>query len=761
LPDGSNETASAPADPLLERVRAALADRYDVEREIGRGGMGTVYLSRDLHHDRHVAVKVMRPDAGACCDTDRFLLEIRIAARLAHPGIVPLLDSGERHGLLWFTMPWLEAPTLREVLDERGRMPVDEALRIARGLAAALDYAHRHGVVHRDIKPENVLLHEGGPMLADFGVARALTAAEREEGAITDRGVAVGTPAYMSPEQASGDSNLDGRSDQYSLACVVFEILAGEALYPGRSPRSVIRAHVTEPPRPLRTVRPEAPAAVDAALRRALAKDPAERFATAVEFAEALSAPDSSVAPLVGRDVAVAVLPFDNLSADRDAEYLSDGITDELIHALSMVDGLRVASRTSAYAYKGRAEDVRSIGARLGVAAILEGSVRQAGRRLRVTARLTRVSDGKGLWAERFDREADDIFAIEDEITGTIVRTLRAMLLGPVGEPAARRYTASPAAYRLYLQGRHAWGRRSAEGMAEAMRLFEAALAEDPNCAVAWTGLSDAHAQNADYSGRPVGEGLARAREMARRALELDESLAEAHASLAWVLFIHDWDWEGTFRHFRRAIELDPAYASAHQWYAFPLIAHGRIPEGLAEARLARELDPASVAIRRSLGWAYYYARRYDEAAEHLRRAIAMNPTAEESHRALGYVHLASGDLDAALAALREALAAGPSSTYAAGGLGAALARSGRGAEAGAVLSDLEKRARAGYVSPAPFAMIALGLGDHERACAEIERTLAERRGWVVYLRVDPMFDPLRSDPRFQGLISRMRLGRG
>jgi serine/threonine-protein kinase len=535
-------------------------------------------------------------------------------------------------------------------------------------------------------------------------------------------------------------------------------MLAGEPPFPGASPRAVMLRHVADAPPSVRVLRPDAPAAIESALVRALAKNPADRFATVTDFADALSRPAEPAVPLPGQAVTVAVLPFANLSSDPGAEYLSDGITEELIDALAQVEGLRVVSRTSAFALKGRPQDVRAIGARLGVAAVLEGSVRQQGQRLRISARLTSTADGRHLWSERYDRELADVFEIEDEIAGTIVRTLRATLLGSLGDPTPRRYTENVTAHALYLKGRYAWNQRTSESVLQAIQYFERAIAEDPGHALAYTGLADAHALEIDYRGKPVAEGFAQAREFAHRALALDEGLAEAHASLAWVLFIYDWDWEGALRHFARAVELNPGYATAHQWRTFPLLATGRGSEALVAVRTAVDLDPGSVAIRRAAGWAYYYMRRYDEAAEHLRRAIAMNPTASENQRVLGLVHLQRGAHGEAEAAFREALALSGESGYAAAGLGVTLVRQGRPNEARAILAALEERARERYVSSVPFVILHVGLGDADAAFAGIARAHAERRGWLAYLRVDPMLDGVRGDPRFGEWLRTMRL---
>ena len=743
--------------PVLERLRAAIADRYRIEEEIGRGGMGTVYLAEDLKHARKVAIKVLLPGHGPGYEPQRFLREIRIAARLSHPQILPVHDSGESEGLLYFVMPYAGCETLRDRLNREGALPIDVALRISRAVALALDYAHRHNVLHRDIKPENILLQEGEPVVADFGVATAISAAGGDNVYVTDGGFAVGTPAYMSPEQASAERDLDGRSDLYSLACVLFEMLSGKPPFAGSGPRATMARHAIEPPPLIRTLRPNVPLAVEQALQRALSKAPAERFSTMADFCDALVAAPAAVPSGEGRR-AIAVLPFVNSSADPENEYFSDGMTDELITALSKVEGLQVASRTSVFAFKNLREDVRSIGARLNVSAVLEGSVRKSGNRLRITVQLIGVADGRTLWSERYDREMADVFVIQDEIAGTIVRTLRSTLLGQLGDPTPVRYTENVRAYSLYLKGRFWWNRRTQADIAEGVKFFEQAIAEDPGYALAYSGLADSYALDLDYRGVPVTEGMARAKLAARRAIELDESLAEAHTSLGWVIFIYDWDWTGAEREFTRAIQLNPRYPTARQWYAWFLAAMGRLEEGLAEGRAAIELDPGSVSIRRSLGWLHYYARQHEPALENLKRALAMDPTAEETHRQIGLVYLQQGKYDEAETAFKEALANTENGVMAFAGLGHVAARRGHPQEARAVLDELHRRARTEYISPVAFTGLYVTLSEADAAFEWLEKAYQERRGWLAYLNIEPLLDGLRSDTRFHRLVERMRL---
>jgi len=722
--------------------------------------MATVYLAEDTKHGRKVAIKVLRSGLAASLGADRFLREIGIAARLSHPHIVPLIDSGEAGGLLYYVQPHVPGGSLRDRLARERRLPVKEVLRIAHEVGAGLDFAHRNGFVHRDVKPENILFADGHAVLADFGVARAcyVPGALPVTDVVTDAGLAVGTPEYMSPEQASGEMNLGNPSDVYSLACVVYEMLAGAPPLVGAGARATMAKHVTEVPRPVRALRPEVPAAVERALAKALAKDPLERYASVAEFTDALQAegPTGPMAPATTRSI--AVLPFVNASPDPENEYLSDGITDELIDALAKIAGLRVSSRTSVFALKGRPLDVRAVGALLGASVVLEGTVRKSGQKLRITAQLTSTEDGRLLWSQRFDRKLVDVFAIQDDIAGTIVSTLRATSFADLAEHVPRRYTENIQAYGLYLKGRYAWNKRTQEGVAEAIRFFAQAIAEDPDYAPAYAGLADSYALDVDYRSIPVAEAYARAKEYARKALALDESVPSAHASLAWTLFVHDWDWAGAEREFRRAIELSPRYSSAHQWFAFLLSSRGEHDAALLEGLTATELDPGSVSARRGVGWLYYYARRYDQARDHLARAIEMNPMADESHRVLGMTLALQGELGEAERVLREAVTLPGAGAYTEATLAWVLGRAGKHEDATRILSALETQAQHGYVSPVAFAIVHIGLGNLDAALAWAERAYDERRGWLAYFKVNPVVDPLRGTPRFEALVKKLNL---
>ncbi|MGI9044683.1 MAG: protein kinase domain-containing protein, partial [Gemmatimonadaceae bacterium] len=418
----------------IERLRDALGQSYTIDRELGRGGMATVFLAQDVKHDRVVALKVLHPDLAASLGPERFLREIKLAARLNHPHILPLFDSGDASGLLYYVMPYVEGESLRERLDRETQLPIEEAVHHGRAIASALDYAHRQNVVHRDIKPENVMLYEGEAMVMDFGIAKAVSAAGTET--LTQTGMMIGTPAYVSPEQAAGEINLDGKSDQYSLACVVYEMITGERPFAGGTPQAIMAKRFTEAPRLLRELRAAVPESVEKAVARAMSTEATARYSTTAQFGQALASgnlvtpTNTETVPVavISAAKSVAVLPFANMSADAENEYFTDGMAEEIINALSKIQSLRVASRTSSFAFKGKNEDIGEIGKKLKVSTVLEGSVRKMGNKLRITAQLINVADTYQLWSERYDREMEDVFAIQDDISQAIVKALRVIL---------------------------------------------------------------------------------------------------------------------------------------------------------------------------------------------------------------------------------------------------------------------------------------------------------------------------------------------
>ncbi|MDP9177510.1 MAG: protein kinase [Gemmatimonadota bacterium] len=595
----------------------ALGERYTIEIEIGRGGMATVYRARDPRHDRSVAVKVLNSDVAAALGTERFLQEIKTVASLTHPHIVPVHDSGETGGVLFYVMPHIEGETLRDRINREKRVPAADAVRLTRTLASALDFAHRHGVVHRDIKPENVMLFEGEPLILDFGIAKAISAAGGET--LTRTGIAIGTPAYLSPEQASGETQLDGRSDQYSLACVVYEMMSGAPPFVATTAQGVIAKRFSERPAPL-PASAGVPEGASDVLLRALALDPADRFTTVSEFANAFANAIPSTVADSGRR-SIAVLPFTNMSADAENEFFTDGITEEIINALTKVRALDVASRTSAFAFKGNKEDITAVGRKLKVHTVLEGSVRKAGNRLRISTQLIDVATSFQLWSERYDREMEDVFAIQDEIATSIVNALKVVLTEKEEAAIKKIPTQSVRAYEYYLRGRQLFHQRRRETLDAAEDLYRRAIALDPDYALAYSGLADCSCfRFFEHAGGD--EALAQAESASRRALKLDPDLAEAHASRGLALTYHRRFAEAS-EEFERAIELDSLLYEAPWYYARSLQAQGRIEEALALYERAAELRVDDYQARMFAATCYRSLGRDDEARTASREGIA------------------------------------------------------------------------------------------------------------------------------------------
>ncbi len=704
-----------------ERVSRALAGRYEVRRVLGVGAAATVYLADDPRHQRPVALKVLRPEVAASVGLERFMQEIGVAARLNHPHILALHDSGETAGLFWYVMPYVEGESLRQRIERQRQMPLEEAVGIAGDIAEALDYAHRHGVLHRDVKPENILFEDNHAAIADFGVARGLTTATRQR--LTEAGFVIGTPEYMSPEACAGDDEVDGRSDEYALACVLYEMLAGRPPFTAATPQGVIARHLADAVPPLGTVRPDAPANVVRAVMRALAKAPADRFPTLQAFAEALrtAATDPEAAALAR---SAAVLPFANSGGLPEDEVLSDGITEEIINALSHIGGLRVASRTSVFVYKGRREDVRTIGAQLHVRAVLEGSVRRSGSRLRISAQLVNVADGYLLWSERYDREMADVFAIQDEIANNIARALQVILSEDERLALGRVPTRDIRAYEYYLRGRQFFHQSRRKSLQFAEEMFRRAIALDPGYAQAWAGLADcASLLQMYYPGTNAEPGLGE--EASAKALALEPRLPEAHASRGFAL------WQAK-----------------------------HVDEAVTELEEARQLDPKQFEARYFLARLRFGQGRIAEAAELFEEAARAREDpqarffAAQCYAALGRAADAEAAYRRALHVVRLHLELNPDDSRAATMCAVALCRLGEQAE------GLEWANRARAIDPDDSGVLynvaclfALE-GRREDALACLEQAFRGGFGARDWIAHDPDLESLRGDPRFQALLA-------
>jgi serine/threonine protein kinase len=596
----------------------------DTEREIVGAGMSRVFVAEDRALGRRVVIKVLPPEMAAAVRLERFRREIQLSASLTHPHIIPLLTAGETLGLPYYTMPFVEGESLKERLKRDWRLPIPEAIRLATEIAGALDYAHRSGVIHRDMKPGNVLLHDGHAMVTDFGIARALNLSAADPN-LTSAGTAIGTPAYMSPEQGMGDPSVDGRTDIYSLACVLFEMLSGSAPYVGRNAQMVIMRHFVDPIPSVRDGRKEIPVAIDDAIRKALAKQPAGRFASAADFAAALASPppersvyDSGPTASINKpllDRFVAVLPFDNMSTDPENEYFSDGITEDIIANLAKIQSLKVMSRTSTAPYKKQSKSVREIGRELGVSHVLEGSVRRAGNKVRIVAQLIDSNSDQHIWAQTWDRELTDIFAVQTEVAECVAHCLHARLSPTELNQIAKKPTNNIEAYNLYLLGRHHYNKVTPDDFVKAVDYLKEAADLDPEFTTALASLAEAYQYlGMGYWGVRPHDAHPEAFKLATKAAELDPNNGSAHASLG---LYHDWyrfDFDKGGEELKKAVELYPSGSMLRMYYAMHLCVLGKFDEAMVHRDIACQLDPSAMAIRGNATWVLYLARRMDQA---------------------------------------------------------------------------------------------------------------------------------------------------
>jgi TolB-like protein/Tfp pilus assembly protein PilF len=804
-----------------EGLTKALADRYRIERKIGSGGMAAVYLAEDLKHHRRVAVKVLHPELATTIGADRFLAEISVTANLQHPHILPLFDSGKAvapsvpdpdggpggEAFLYYVMPYVEGESLRDRLDREKQLPLDDAVRIAREVADALSSAHSRGIVHRDIKPENILLQEGHAIVADFGIARAVQVSGGNR--FTQTGMSVGTPPYMSPEQAVGDEDVDGRSDVYSLGCVLFEMLAGQPPFSGKTLDSIVHQHLAIDPPPVTNFRPTVPVEIAGALSRALAKAPADRFAPAAQFAEVLGRSmgqgltsespglqrgvpvhppgpglwrkgllgliglvvaavvvvgarrvfvGGGMADLPGQIESLAVLPLVNLSGDPEQEYFADGMTEQLITELSKIGALRVISRTSVMLYRNTDEPLGDIARELGVDAVVEGSALKVGGRVRINAQLIEAATDRHLWAEAYERDMEDVLALQGDVARSIAREIQLTLTPTERAGLTDAETVDPAAHDAYLKGRYYWNKWTDEGFERALGYFDRAIELDPQYGQAYAARAIAYSTLGYFGALPPEIAFPQTKQSASMALDIDETLEEAHVALGMAAMFFDHDFGAASRELTRAVELNPGSVTAHQAFAFLQMALGNGTRAIVEMDRALGLDPLSLVINSDLGWVLFFARRYSDAIEHAREALELDENFFPVRMLLGRAYAQQGAFDEAIRELESAVTLSGRNHLILATLGEAYARGGRPGDARQILNELLALSEGGYVSPAAVAAVYIGLGETDLAFEWVNRAIEEHAGPVVYLLVDPLYDPLRGDSRFDELLGRLNL---
>ncbi|MGH7694168.1 MAG: protein kinase domain-containing protein [Gemmatimonadaceae bacterium] len=780
----------------FERLSAALSGRYRLEREVGAGGMATVYLAEDVRHHRRVAIKVLKPELTEALGAERFLKEIEVTAQLQHSHILPLFDSGEvpaehsQPSYLFYVMPFVEGESLRQHIDREKQLSLDTALDLTRQVAGALDYAHRQGVVHRDIKPENILIKDGQALVTDFGIALAVSQAGGSR--LTQTGLSIGSPQYMSPEQATGEREIDARSDVYSLACVLYEMLAGDPPFAGSTAQAVVARKLTGAVPSLRPVRDTVSQGLDHVVTKALAKVPADRYPTMALFADALGhgggAPNAApiwrhkklqvlgtaiaVAALAGivwvvgsartwltpapRFARVAMLPLENRTGDSTLNYVVDGLTETVLADLARLERVDVISLASVMGYRTAPKPVDSIARDLKVEAVVAGSVQRRDGLLRVVVQL-QAPGRESLPADTLESPADEVNALERSLVRTLVRHIGGKLVGPRRPDSAQ---ASPNAevQQLYLRARYHLATRTPEGLQNALDYFRQVLARDPANAAAYAGLAQYYSLLPFYANTQPSEQFAKAKTAALKALELDPYLPEAHGALAYVLAYGDWNWSGAEQEYRRALALQPSGADLHHFLSRLLAARGRINEAVAAAERSHALDPLSLVAHANIGIIAYFGRNYAEAHRRLAETLELDPKFSTAIWGQGLVHEQLGQYAEAIAAFEKVIGMEGRGRNTLSSLGHVLAISGKRAEAEVILKELQGRGDSGPVNPYMQALVLVGLGRNDETLTMLERSYEARSALLSYLDRDPRFEPLRASPRFTALLQRMNL---
>jgi len=789
------QTLQAPIRDLT--TGATFAGRYQVIEELGKGGMGRVYKVFDTDIKEKVALKLLKPEIASDTETiERFSNELRYARKISHRNVCRMYDLGKSEGTYFITMEYVHGEDLKSMIRMSTGLTVGTVLSIGKQVCDGLAEAHSLGVVHRDLKPQNIMIDKGGnAKIMDFGIARSI----RERG-ITGPSVMIGTPEYMSPEQAEA-KEVDHRSDIYSLGIILYEMATGKVPFEGDTALSIAMKHKGEIPKSPKEINPNIPADLSGLILKCLEKDKARRYQTAAELRSELEKiekripttevvvpkpkaltskeitvkfspkklliPGLFIAALVIAAVmiiwrfipqekatpaklakhSIAVLPFEDLSPTKDQEYLCNGIAETLINSLSNIKDLWIPARASSFSFKGKNLGIREIGRQLGVDNLLEASVQVIGNRLRITPKIISVDDGSQVWSNQYDRQMEDVFAVQDEIAREIVKALKITLLGEKEAPFLKSYTANSEAYQAYLKGRFYWDKRTAEGMRKSIEYFEQAIEKDPSYALAYVGIADSYITLVEWAVLPAKEGFPKAKEAAMRALEIDDSLGEAHNSLASVKYGFDWDWKEAEKEYKKAIELSPSYATAHQWYGEFLTFLGRFDEGLKEIKRAQELDPLSLMINAVGGLFFCLARDYDKGIDQCKKTLEMDPDFRAAHAYLYMNYAGKGMYEEALSAAQKS---GDQHFIA-----ACYALMNRQAEARRLLAELLKKPQP---SETQIAAVYIALGENEEAWKWLEKAYDERSYFLTWIKVLPPYDVVRSDPRFQELLKKVGL---
>jgi eukaryotic-like serine/threonine-protein kinase len=814
------EPAFKPTATLIEADRAeSLVGRrighYEIISKIGRGGMGEVYLARDTSLDRRVALKLLPADFMTDAErVRRFTQEAKAASALDHPNLCAIHEVGQSSSFLYIAMQYVEGVTLKQLIGSRP-LKLDALLSISLQAADALAAVHDLSIVHRDIKSDNIIVTpKGQAKVLDFGLAkltsrRARADLRETETELTRTGVVMGTPSYMSPEQARGE-RVDHRSDIFSLGVVIYEMATGEVPFKRKSSAETMNAVINEAHTPVTEINKEIPTELSAVIDRALSKDPAGRYQSVGEMLSGLRQVGRAVgllgsgdsegavipyvllrwrsgtrlmwamillglALLVGTGLwlfslrpvpqpphieSLVVLPLENLSGDPQQEYFADGMTDALIAELAKISALRVIARTSAMSYKGTKKSLTEIARELKVDAVVEGTVQRAGDRVGIRVQLIQPATDRHLWVESYERDLRDALGLQSEIARAIAHEIQTKVTSSEQVRLARNRPVNRKAFDDHLQGRYLyWNMRTKENLEKAIEYFQSAINADRTYAPAYAGLADCYnlLGTEQIGALPPIESRRKAEEAAGEALQLDGELAEAHAALGWVKHFN-WEWAAAEREFKLAIERNPNHANGHLFYAGFLASSGRLEEGIAEVNRAQELDPFSLAISAQRGFILENARRYDEAIEQLRRVIAVDPNRYPAYWYLGHTYAASGRFNEAIAASENAAALSGRSPGALGFLGLAYGLAGRKDEANKVLKELLDLQRRRYVSPPALANVYIGLGNHDQAFFWLEKAYQDRSNYMAWLKVYPLLDPLRSDPRFDDLLRRIGL---